>query len=108
MPTEDQRGATGGPSHDFDVDTILSELKPDIEPRSPESVRLDRIIDLLSYHQKIDLVPLCEQVTALRREARERLVELRTIRWLLFALVVIEFSAISHWWPDWWHTPWWP
>lgn len=36
------------------------------------------------------------------------LAELQIIRWLLLALVLIGFTAISHWWPEWWHTPWWP
>ncbi len=34
--------------------------------------------------------------------------ELQVIRWLLVVLLVIAISAIQHWWPEWWHTPWWP
>jgi len=36
------------------------------------------------------------------------LAELRFIRWILLGIAVVAVAAIQHWWPDWWHTPWWP
>lgn len=48
------------------------------------------------------------QRIVMTRNTNAILSELRVIRWILFFLAILAVAAIGHWWPEWWHTPWWP
>jgi hypothetical protein len=64
--------------------------------------------DELEWRAFKDAPPHDQQMINASKNTDALLAELRLIRWSLYILVFIALLAISRWWPEWWHTPWWP
>jgi len=52
--------------------------------------------------------PHIQQMIGVTNNTKAIVKELQVIRFWLMVIAVIAFCAFARWWPEWWHTPWWP